>query len=119
MLELTNGGFCCGSLEAVEFFERLPDVIPEEAKTEDFCDEYEAALNRLRYLARADIPQQPKLHLGVYGPSKDYETCPHCGRTISKSIGRPRLCDSCGQRFDWSNVSEEYARLRQRKKNRN
>lgn len=44
MLELT--GKCCGGIKAIEFMESLADVIDEDTKTEDFCQEYEAALNR-------------------------------------------------------------------------
>lgn len=47
MLELI--GKCCSGIEAIEFMEYLPDVIPEEVKTDEFCEQYESALNRFRY----------------------------------------------------------------------
>lgn len=41
MLELTMGGRAIGGLDAIDFFESLIDSIPEELKTEEFCNEYE------------------------------------------------------------------------------
>lgn len=46
MLDLT--GPCCSSKEAVEFFENLISIVPEENKTGEFCDMYERSLNRFR-----------------------------------------------------------------------
>lgn len=53
MLKLT--GPCCGSKEAVEFFENLISIIPQENKTREFCEMYERSLNRFRYEAKKDI----------------------------------------------------------------
>lgn len=94
-LELT--GMCMSGTDAVRFLEMLPDVIPEEAKTEDFCEEYERMLNRVRYEISRSVPVPPKHEwakkraLGVlyscgecgHGIRPDiYKRCPQCGRTI-------------------------------------
>ena len=39
MLELT--GTCCSGIDAIEFMEMLPDVIDDEYKTDEFCDDFE------------------------------------------------------------------------------
>ena len=55
MLELTDGGRCMSGMDAIEFFERLDDVLDEDVKTEQFCDEFTWALNRLRVEVRKSI----------------------------------------------------------------
>ena len=47
MLEVR--GMCMSGLDAIDFMERLADVFDDETKTDEFCDEYEKALNRFRY----------------------------------------------------------------------
>ena len=63
MLELT--GICCGGMEAIDFMESLPDVIPEKVKTNDFCEEYEKALNRFRYEVAKGIGKKKKVNKAV------------------------------------------------------
>ena len=49
MLELKGTGKCCDEIEAIEFLESLADIIDEDVKTEEFCEEYEVVLNTFRY----------------------------------------------------------------------
>ena len=49
MLELT--GKCCSAEQAIDFFESLANIVPEDDRTDEFCDEFEQALNRFRYEA--------------------------------------------------------------------
>lgn len=60
MLDLT--GKCCGGIEAIEFMESLADIIDEDVKTEEFCEEYEAALNRFRYEVAKNIGTKKENH---------------------------------------------------------
>lgn len=39
MLEMT--GKCCSGIEAIEFMENLAEIISEDDRTEEFCEEYE------------------------------------------------------------------------------
>ncbi len=98
MLELTMGGRCMGGEDAVRLFETVPDMIPEEARTEEFCDEYEYALNRLRVLVRQDIPVKPK----VYKRRFTSYSCGQCGSGIDSSI--EKYCCKCGRKIDWRGV---------------
>lgn len=59
MLELT--GKCCSGIEAIEFMEMLPDIIPEEIKTDEFCEKYECVLNRFRYEVAKGIGKKKKV----------------------------------------------------------
>ena len=69
MLELT--GKCCDAITAVEFFESLAEIIPEDNRTDDFCDEYEQALNRFRYEAAKDIgAKKTYCESGLQAPSR-------------------------------------------------
>lgn len=95
MLDLTMGGRCISGEKAIEFFESLPDLLPEEIKTDEFCNEYEYALNRLRVEVRRQIPIAPKKHVGHFitfncgscgfslAPIDEY--CPKCGRVIDRN----------------------------------
>ena len=74
MLTLTDGGRMMGGPEAIEFFERLGDVIDEDVKTEEFCNEYTWALNRCRYSIARDIPLAAKYHKGRNGRAYDHYT---------------------------------------------
>lgn len=55
-LEITMGGRMISGESAVEFFEAVAELIPEEDRTEEFCDEYTFAMNRLRRLVLQDMP---------------------------------------------------------------
>ena len=59
MLELR--GSCCSGTEAIEFMEKLPDVIDDDYKTDEFCDDFEKALNRFRYEVAKGIGTKKKV----------------------------------------------------------
>lgn len=77
MLELT--GKCCSGIHAIEFMERLADVIDEDTKTEDFCQEYEEALNRFRYEVVKGIGTKKKIVKAKNKGYRDFEYCGKCG----------------------------------------
>lgn len=97
MLDLTNGGRCIGGLDAVAFFEALPDSIPDAVKTEQFCNEYEWALNRLRAEVQKSVPIAPKAHKGNF---TNY-TCGQCGYGVDVNN---KFCPQCGQAVDWRDL---------------
>lgn len=97
MLDLTMGGRCIGGLDAVAFFEALPDSIPDAVKTEQFCNEYEWALNRLRAEVRKSIPIAPKVRKGRFIDCN----CGHCGYGVDVNN---KFCPKCGQAVDWRDL---------------
>ena len=96
MLELTMGGQCMSGEDSVRLFETVPEMIPEEARTEEFCDEYEYALNRLRYLVRQGVPTKPNVYQGRFTSF----SCGQCGFAIDKAT--EKYCRNCGRKIDWS-----------------
>lgn len=94
MLNLTDGGAMMGGPEAIEFFERLDDVLDTDIKDNEFCDDFTHALNRCRYSVARDIPLEPTFHKGRYGSKYDYYTCARCGYGIDTECN---YCPCCGQ----------------------
>ena len=94
MLELTDGGRCVSGMDAIEFFERLDDVLDEDIKTEAFCDEFTWALNRFRAEVRKSIPIEPKTMKGRF---TSY-SCGQCGHGLDAS---DKFCSDCGRRIKW------------------
>ena len=94
MLDLQDGGRCMSGPDAVEFFEKLADVIDDEAKTEEFCDEYTWALNRMRCEVRQSVPVRPKKK----GKRITYYTCGQCGHGVGYG---DNYCNECGRKIDW------------------
>lgn len=101
MLDLTMGGRCISGKEAVEFFETLPDSIPEEIKTDKFCNEYGYALNRLRFEVRKSIPIAPKAHKGNF---TNY-TCGQCGFGVEYATDK--YCPKCGREIAWAELKRD------------
>jgi ribosomal protein L37E len=98
MLKLTHGGRMIGGEAAVEFLEMLPDNIPDEIKDDDFCDEYEFMLNRVRYEVAKSVPVPAKR-----GPGKtEYFICGKCGATIHAV--NDVYCAKCGRAIGWKSV---------------
>lgn len=94
MLELTHGGRCISGLAAIEFMERLADMFDEDIKTDEFCDEYECALNRFRYEVRKSVPVPPKK-----GPGRiTYYNCGQCGHILDVN---DKFCSACGRQVHW------------------
>lgn len=101
MLKLTDGGRTIGTLDTIEFFETtVLDCIPEEAKTEDFCQQYAYALNRVRYLAMYDIPKLARIRKGCRFTEF---VCENCGANIRSDV--EKFCHNCGCRvkIDYGN----------------
>ena len=95
-LELTMGGYMMGGQETVALFESVVEFIPEENRTEEFCERYERALNRIRWLVVHDMPIQVRNRKGKYFTEElcgqcsfgvnepSYKYCPRCGREIKR-----------------------------------
>lgn len=94
MLELTMGGRAVSGLDAIAFLEALPDSIPQEVKTEEFCRDYEYAMNRVRYEVRKSVPVKPTIRKGRF---TDY-ACGQCGAGIREEHD---YCPKCGREIDW------------------
>lgn len=76
--------------DAIEFLERLADVLDEDVRTEEFCDEFTWALNRCRFEIRKSVPVPPKK-----GPGKQiYYTCGQCGHMLKPY---DKYCSLCGR----------------------
>ena len=95
MLELT--GKCCGGIEAIEFMEGLADIIPEDERTDEFCEEFEAALNRFRYEVAKGIGRKKKIVKAVYRGHHDLQYCGKCGFGAGES--NYHYCPNCGTKY--------------------
>ena len=95
MLELT--GKCCGGTEAIEFMESLADIIDEDVRTPEFCEEYEEALNRLRYEVAKGIGAKKKIIKAKCNSYKDFEYCGECGFGVLEP--GYKYCPNCGTRY--------------------
>ena len=87
MPELT--GVCCSGTEAIKFMELLACLIPEDARTDDFCKEYEAALNRFRFEAAKGIGK--KKTKAMNKGWKDFLSCGQCGFGANDNCGTAYL----------------------------
>lgn len=86
----TGVGKCVSSQRALELFEALKDRVAEEE-----LEEYECAMNRMRWLARLDTPLPARERR-----YKKYHTeylCPQCGAGVRSDVGKH--CWSCGQAY--------------------
>ena len=99
MLELQAGGRCMSGLDAIEFFENLGDMIDEEVRTEEFCQEMTEAINRLRFEVRKSIPCPVNAHNGKF---TNY-TCGQCGSVTKPDIYK--FCPQCGRKIQWKEPS--------------
>lgn len=95
MLEIR--GKCCSGTEAVEFMEMLPDMIDDDSKTEEFCQEYEQALNRFRYEVAKGIGVKKKIVKASKKWHHDLEYCGKCGFVAGEPTHK--YCPSCGTRY--------------------
>lgn len=95
MLEIT--GKCCSGIEAIEFMESLADIIDEDVRTEEFCEQYEAALNRFRFEVAKGIGIEKKIIKAKYKSYQDFGYCGKCGF----GAGEPshKYCPNCGARY--------------------
>ena len=90
MLQLTDGGRCMSGPDAIEFLERLADMLDEDVKTDDFCDEFTWALNRCRFEIRKSVPVPPKKDPG----RTICYSCGQCGHILQP---RDNYCSLCGR----------------------
>lgn len=95
MLELT--GKCCETEVAVEFFESLAEIIPEDDRTDEFCEEYEQALNRFRYEASKGVGRKKKVIKAVCRGHHDLMYCGKCG--FGANDPGWKFCPNCGTRY--------------------
>ncbi len=95
MLDLT--GKCCGGIEAIEFMESIADIIDEDVKTEEFCEQYEAALNRFRFEAAKGIGIKKKIIKAKYKSYQDFGYCGKCGFAADEAVWK--YCPNCGTRY--------------------
>ncbi len=104
MLELN--GKCCSGIDAIEFMENLADVIDEDTKTDEFCEKFEAALNRFRFEVAKGIGREKKI---VKAKSKEYHDFQYCGKCGS-GAGEPtwKYCPNCGTRYMIHNNNTAY-----------
>ena len=93
MLEVR--GMCMSGLDAIDFMERLADVFDDETKTDEFCDEYEKALNRFRYEVKKSVPIKPKT---IKVRFTSY-SCGNCGFVADPVY---KYCPNCGRKIDWN-----------------
>lgn len=82
--------------EAVAFMERLAALVNDDARTPDFIQQYEQAMNTFRRSVARDTPLAPKLNKGIRGSRYDSYTCGRCGAGIREAV--EKYCWSCGQR---------------------
>lgn len=95
MLELT--GSCCSGIEAIEFMEMLPDVIDDDYKTDEFCDDFEKALNRFRYEVTKGIGRKKKVVKAVRKGLHDIKYCGKCGFNADEPSFK--YCPNCGTAY--------------------
>ena len=101
MLDLTNGGLCMSGLDAVEFLEMLPDNIPDEVKDDEFCEEYERMLNRVRFEVRKSVPVAPKVTKARSRGYMDFCSCGQCGHDVAV---HQKYCSECGRPIGWKEL---------------
>lgn len=94
MLDLTMGGQAMSGLDAIKFMERLADVFDEDVRTDEFCEEYELALNRFRYEIRKSVPVPVKV-TKMRHTSYD---CGQCGHVVHPGNV---YCCQCGREIQW------------------
>lgn len=95
MLELT--GKCCSGIEAIKFMENLVNVIDENAKTEDFCEEYNKALNRFRYEVAKGIGAKKRVTKAPKKGYRDFLCCGKCG--FGANEPSYKYCPNCGTAY--------------------
>ena len=101
MLDLTNGGLCMSGLDAVEFLEMLPDNIHDEVKDDEFCEEYERMLNRVRFEVRKSVPVAPKVTKARSRGYVDFYSCGQCGHDVAV---HQKHCSECGRPIGWKEL---------------
>lgn len=91
-------GLMMGGQDAVRFLEMYQDNFPDEIKTEEFCDEYERVLNRVRYEVDRSVPVQPKKQEARVKSYGTFYSCGECGHGLRVEY---KHCPCCGRRIKW------------------
>lgn len=86
--------------DALELLEtNVPDALLEST-IQISADEYERALNRIRFRFDQCKPVKPKRHKGKY--VKDFYTCGNCAHSVPE-IGW-NYCPNCGCAIGWDST---------------
>lgn len=91
-----------GGPDMVQFFESCLEKIPEDAKTDEFLDQYDRAMNRARYEVDKSLPVAPnalKAKARSYGT---FYSCGNCGFSLREELDK--CCPKCGREVKWSAV---------------
>lgn len=104
MMQLT--GSCIGGVEAVEFFEKFEDRVPEKEK-----DIYHRAMNRIRYEAAKGIGVKKRVIKAVKPWHSDKKVCGKCGFGADES--HYHYCPNCGTAY----LDNPYTEKRLKEKN--
>lgn len=94
-------GLMMGGQDAVRCLEMYQDNFPDEIKTEEFCDEYERVLNRVRYEVDRSVPVTPKKQEAKV---KSYGTFYSCGECGANMAVYQKFCWKCGRAINWRSV---------------
>jgi predicted RNA-binding Zn-ribbon protein involved in translation (DUF1610 family) len=92
MLELS--GKCCNGIKAIEFMESLANIIDDDDKTDEFCEEYEASLNRFRYEVTKGIGKKIRVVKAVCKGYHHKHYCGKCGFETEEATWK--YCPNCG-----------------------
>lgn len=93
---MTHGEMMSES-DAIELLETSVADALTQSPIQIRTDEYDRALNRIRYRFAQCKPVKPKRHKGKY--IKDFYTCGNCAFSVSE-IGWD-YCPNCGYRIGW------------------
>lgn len=95
-------GLMMGGQDAVRCLEMYQDNFPEEIKTEEFCDEYERVLNRIRYEVDRSVPIAPKVLEAKVRSFGKFYSCGECGFSVREDFYK--YCPKCGRAINWRAV---------------
>lgn len=81
---------------------RCLEILMEEVQghlPEEKWEDYERAVNRVRYEFSKVSGEKPRYHKGKY--IKDWYTCRHCGSTVEINHN---FCPNCGYELLWDGI---------------
>ena len=99
MMQIT--GACIGGVEAVEFFEKFEDRIPDGEK-----EKYQRAMNRIRYEVAKGIGVKKRTIKAVRYWHSDKKVCGKCGFGADEACFH--YCPNCGTAY----LDNEYTEKR-------
>lgn len=83
----------------------IPDMVDEDVKDDEWVEQYQRFVNRVRYSLERDIDKKAVFHKGLVSKKNDFFTCPTCGRQLRAML--THFCNGCGQRISWKGCGEE------------